>query len=622
MFKKSPFILTAVLCLCGFLYTSAAAQNEAFSFEDIDALLENNTLNDAANRYASTLVQFFPEKATRLGFSSTFARLDNRYTDQSADASAALQSTLEALKNIDVKRLSPAKQADYNLLKNAVEADLLRLERNPVANDPLYYAQAIDSVYDIMLKTSLPKAYRQKAVLARLKALPVIAAQAKSNLNLAPTYLSQQAMEKAYYAYLAFDEIVEFVLQDVPDTDTQEQITNQLTAPKKAIKDMFELFKDLSQEKNSQDFRLTSPLYARILKTYYQTEEKPSVLKKELERNFEEAQKELADALAPFVVEAQLDEEVTIVDDLNALPTTEEAAPEPKAKKKEKKKKAAFVPPSAAEFYAVASRLEEPMQAENWEAFAAEQAQESAKFLSAVLPLTKGNFSVLPLPRYYSYTQPHLFLPSFGTMEGAAINFYLREPSGNELTKQEMLKHDFNAPSFKMMMTREIMPGRYLQTAATDALSPLRRQYPAVSLQNGWADYAQLLAKESNWIVTDPELLFAAWENYKRAAAALVDAKLHTREFSYTDAVNFLMQTNGWNEQDTQAVLRVSAARPGEAVSRVTGMKTILEARKQYQKKQGKHYSPVTFHSLLLRTGNILPKDLSDEIERLQKEKK
>ena len=33
------------------------------AFEDIDALLENNTLNDAANRYASTLVQFFPEKA-------------------------------------------------------------------------------------------------------------------------------------------------------------------------------------------------------------------------------------------------------------------------------------------------------------------------------------------------------------------------------------------------------------------------------------------------------------------------------------------------------------------------------------------------------------------------------
>ena len=64
--------------------------------------------------------------------------------------------------------------------------------------------------------------------------------------------------------------------------------------------------------------------------------------------------------------------------------------------------------------------------------------------------------------------------------------------------------------------------------------------------------YAQHLASERGYIITDEELLYLAWADYVRAAAAaLVDFRLHMKQYTYADAYNFLTQENGFDK--TQA---------------------------------------------------------------------
>ena len=612
--KNTIRLLLLAWCLCGAGLSLPASAQTGFDFENIDTLLEDNMLDDTANRYASVMLSFFPERATRLGFASANSKLDDRSPRTAAQALSALRAVRENLEEVSPAQLSAAKRADRALLESALNADIWDLEQNRIENDPLYYAEAFDSVYDILLKQTSSAAKQRADLAARVNALPLTAAQAERNLVQPPTFLSQQAMEKAYYAYLAFDEVTEFLLAGAEDEISAAQVKRESQTAKRAIKRMFELFKRLSQEKDTQDFRLGEEKYARVLADRYQIDEKPAKLVKRLEKNFRTAQENLAAALEPFTLETA-EEEITVVDDLNAQPTVQ-ALPQDK---KKKAKKGKFVPPSAQEFYTAARRLATAPAQTDLIAGLTQDANGLAAFFEqdGTLPAKKVSFSVKPMPAYYAYTLAYLFVPPYGNQISPSTDFFLRLPAGNQLAKEEQLKRDFNAPTRKLLLSGELVPGRYYQTLAGANLSSPRRLYPSAATANGWSAYAQRLAKERGYIVTDEELLFLAWTEYRRAAAALADARLHSKKYSYTDAINFLVAENGFNQEEAESLLKGVSARPGEAVSFITGLEAVENVRAKYAKKLGKKFVPAQFHAMLLQAGNVPPAELEKEVARL-----
>ena len=611
--KNSFFALSAVL-LSGLLLPTGVHAQTAFDFADIDTLMEDNSLTDTANRYAAVMLSFFPERATRLGFASANSKLNNRSAANNALALNALRSVQEAVDGINASQLSASNRADLTLLQDALHADMWELEQNRIANDPLYYTQAFDAIYDVMLKKTSSSVQQRQDVNARINALPEVAQQDEKNLVQPPAYLSQQAMERAYYAYLSFDEITEFLLQDVEDDVSIAQIKKDCQNAKRAVKQMFDLFKRLSQEKDSQDFRLGEEKYARILQDRYQIDQKPAKVEKRLEKEFKAAQKSLSAALEPFVLETA-DEEVTVVDDLNNNPTVE-PLPEKKAKKTKKGK---FVPPSAQDFYKAAHRVAAGPASSDLLAGLSQDAKELANFFAqdGTLPPSAMRFSVKAMPGFYAYTQAYLFVPPFGNQLAPSTDLFLRLPAGNRLAKQEQLKKDFNAPTRKMLLCGELVPGRYYQTVAGKNLSSIRRLYPSASLANGWSAYALRLARERGYLVTDEELLFLAWNEYRRAAAALVDVRLQTKQYSYTDAINFLVSENGFSQEEAEQIVKEVSAQPAEAVSYCFGLDAIEKARAKYAKKFGKKFNLADFHAKLLQAGNVPPAQLEQELERL-----
>ena len=616
--KKNCFF-SLLGCACGLLAFSAANAQTGFDFGNIDFLLTDNALDDAANRYASVTLTSEPERAGRLGFTSANAKLNDRSPRAQAAQLAALRAVRNALDEISAKQLSPSKRADLTLLKESMDDDIFALQQHRAESDPLYYAEALDAVYDVVLKpVSSPR--RQRADLtARLNDLKNVADQAEKNLANPSAFLARLAMEKTYYAYISFDELVNILVQDAEDDIAAAQIKNQANEAKRSIKRMFDLFKEQSQQESAADFRLGKEAYAEILKNRYQTTEPLAKLEKRFAQDFLSAQKQLAKTLEPFAQDVSANEdEVTVIDGLNNQPIVEEQKKEP-AKKEKKAKKGKFVPPTAQDFYTVAKRITQAPEQTDLPALLTQEANQLAALLTdnGLLPAGQVAFTVKPLPQYYAYTQSDLFLPPFGN--NARSDFFIRLPFGNRRAQTEQLVRDYNTPTRKLLTAQELVPGRFYQTAKTAGLSAPRRFYPAQSMADGWNEYALKLASEAGYIVTDDELLFLAWHNYRRAAAALVDMRLQSRQYSYNDAMDFLVGENGFTQEDAEALIKESALNPGKAVGYAAGLDALERARAKYAKKLGKKFSLADFHTKVLKAGNVSPNELADELERLYK---
>ena len=609
------------LCTIALLGAATAQAQATFDFDSIDTLLADNMLEEAANRYASVVLSFQPEQATRLGFASANSKLNARTPEQSANVLAALRSVRSQVEQLDEKQLSAAKQADRELLLNALNLSIAQEEQNRLLKDPLYYTQAVDASYDLLLKPSSTPSKQRKDVAARLAGLPQTAEQAEKNLSAPAPFLAQLAMEKAYYAYLTADEWEQELLKGVAEEDAKLQAQRTTQNAKVAVRKMFDLFKRLSQEESSQDFRLGEGAYFTQLKQQYQLNQKPAQFTKTVEKNLQQAQDALTRALDPFLQPQEDDSrEITVVDGLNQ-PSTEKVKP---AKKTARKKSAKDLSPrNAQDFYAVAQAFvadetQQPLQTLQ------QDAAEAYAFLTerGVLPAEEITFSIRPLPAYYAYTLPYLLQPPFGNQSPARTDFFLRLPSGSQQAQEEQLNQYFNLPARKVLVSTELVPGRYYQALHTGNTSLIRRMYPAQSMLNAWPVYARRLAKEQGYLGLDEDFLFLAWSEYLQALQAWTDVQLHTRRYSYADAMEFLTQQHGLKPEQAEGMIKHTVRQPGQSASYLIGLQALEQAHQKYRRKMGKKFSEADFNAKLMKIGNVTPQRLDKELERLYKKDK
>lgn len=589
--------------------TPALTAQSEMELGDINAILEDNSLREATTRFASVLAYFFPEEASRLGVTAGNAKLNDRSAESEEQALQALHAVQENLKQVNPNRLSENKRVEYMLLANAINSHIWDLQQNRLAHNPLYYTQALDALYDLTLIPTTDPRKRRKDLLARMALLPAVTAQAQQNLTDVSPQLARLAMEKTYYAYLSFDDIAKNITTGSPLSNDEREIAkqdNDIRRAKAAVKQLFDLFKQLSsqQENAEQDFRLGKETYAGLLQARYQINTPLAELDKHLSRQFDQAQHRLFERLLPFQLSAE-EEEITVVEDLNEIPQTKPAE-KPAKKTKSKNNKPPYVPPTANQFYAVASQLVSPFSVETVrDDFAKQAATLTSRLLQQKLVPQSVTLKINPLPQYFAYQQEFVLLPAYNI-------FFLRLPFGNQLAKQQLLQRDFNEPATKLLISQEVVPGRLYQNTQTK--SKVRRILGSALLANGWTNYALRLTRQQGYFLTDEEELFFAWQEYTDALRSLLDERLQTRKMTYNEAVDFLTQTNGFSQEQAIALLGGLLRSPGQAVSTILGSEVWEKAAAPYQKKW-KDTGKVT--ALLLKAGNVAPQDLDGELKRL-----
>ena len=154
----------------------------------------------------------------------------------------------------------------------------------------------------------------------------------------------------------------------------------------------------------------------------------------------------------------------------------------------------------------------------------------------------------------------------------------------------------------------EAVPGHHLQIALMQEQKDMpnfRRYEGATAFIEGWALYAEKLAKEMGLYPDDfseyGRLTFALW----RAARLVVDTGLHFYKWSRDESIQFCRETTGLEDHEIEVEIDRYIAIPGQALSYKIGELKILELREKAVNVRGSKFNIKDFHDRLLENGAL-----------------
>ncbi len=206
-----------------------------------------------------------------------------------------------------------------------------------------------------------------------------------------------------------------------------------------------------------------------------------------------------------------------------------------------------------------------------------------------------------PYPEYRwasaaaSYTAPPL--------DGSRPGVYQMPLRKNRLTKFGL----------RTLVYHETVPGHHFQLALSvenKALPKFRqtRAFGGISaFSEGWALYAERLAKEENWYAGDPQGLLGQLDaELFRARRLVVDTGLHAKRWTRQQAIDYGISPS---EVDRYVV------NPGQATSYKIGQLEIIRLRDKARSALGEGFKPREFHNLVLLTGSVPLTLLEQEVD-------
>jgi len=171
----------------------------------------------------------------------------------------------------------------------------------------------------------------------------------------------------------------------------------------------------------------------------------------------------------------------------------------------------------------------------------------------------------------------------------------------------------------KTLTYHEANPGHHWQVAlnlAQDKLPMVRRIAPYNAYVEGWALYAELVAKEMGMYDGDP---FGDLGRLKaelfRAVRLVVDTGLHHKKWSREEAIKYMAESTGTVDSDVVAEIERYMVWPGQALGYKMGMIKIVELRQKAREALGENFDIKAFHDLVLLGGAVPMAVLGEKVK-------
>ena len=112
----------------------------------------------------------------------------------------------------------------------------------------------------------------------------------------------------------------------------------------------------------------------------------------------------------------------------------------------------------------------------------------------------------------------------------------------------------------------------------------------------GWALYAEWLAKEAGWYANDPfgDLGRLQAELF-RAVRLVVDTGIHEKRWTREQAIAYMRDKTGMGEKEVTAEIERYIVAPGQACAYKVGMLKIQELRARAQEQLGPDSTSASF---------------------------
>ncbi len=210
------------------------------------------------------------------------------------------------------------------------------------------------------------------------------------------------------------------------------------------------------------------------------------------------------------------------------------------------------------------------------------------------------------VPAFKEATAPGAYYDG-ASMDGTRPGvFYANLRNMNEVAKWSM----------PTLAYHEGVPGHHWQISIARELKGLpqfRKVIPFTAYMEGWALYAEWLAKEAGWYANDPfgDLGRLQAELF-RAVRLVVDTGIHEKRWTREQAIAYMREKTGMGEGEVTSEIERYIVAPGQACAYKVGMLKIQELRARAQEQLGGKFDQREFHDVLLRNG-ALPLEILEE---------
>jgi uncharacterized protein (DUF885 family) len=196
-----------------------------------------------------------------------------------------------------------------------------------------------------------------------------------------------------------------------------------------------------------------------------------------------------------------------------------------------------------------------------------------------------------------------------GAMDGSRPGiFYANFRDMNEVPKWSMPTLSYH----------EGVPGHHWQISIAQELKGVpqfRKVLPFTAYAEGWALYAEWLAKQAGWYKDDQfGDLGRLRDELFRAVRLVVDTGIHAKHWTREQAIAFMRDKTGMGEKEVKSEIERYIVNPGQACAYKVGMLKIQELRSRAQQQLGDKFDEREFHDNVLKNGSLPLEILEEQI--------
>ena len=534
------------------------------------------------------------EGADEEGEGGNTISLDERLDDYSA---AGVQKRVSFYKDFRKQlhervvhdELSGDAWADYAVVNNHIERRLVELERiRSHEHNPNLYVQLLGTaLYTPLVHEYAPKAERYRHLIARLDKVPAFVEQAKQNLLSSPAIWTEVAQQ-------GNAGLISWIENVIPASLPAELKADHDRASRAALSALAGFGDYLANDlagRNNHDWRLGAELYEAKFKAMLATDQSPDEVLAQAEQEFqvviaetikvaEDLDKEIYGSARPPSDKRRLMNGVLeVVQEDNKLRRTTD----------------------------LMSEIKKDL----------DELRTSIKEANILPDLPRDNLRVVETPEFMRGLYPVAGFLGAPALEPRLGAFYWVTPIPEDWSRKRLQSwlREYNRHALKLLSLHEAMPGHYAQVELTNEIEkPYRRVLRAVfgnsAYVEGWATYVTE-AMMTAGLEQNNNAFKMVWQKIalRVLANAIVDIRMHTKNMSDEEALNFL-RTEAYQEaEEADAKLRRAKLTSAQLPAHYVGWKGWSKVRDHYQ-TETQDFILSSFHDKALRAGPLPVKEL------------
>ena len=533
---------------------------------------------------------------------------DHRFANKLEDLSPAgrekivshTRKTLDSLnKEFDPKQLSPDGRVDLATWKTGLERSLW-IEENlaPLDTDPRSYNEyTTDSTYLLVTQTTLPKAAVTKACLARIREVPRLLEQARTNLG---------AKKSSRPPVRVF---VETAIRQVPGSIAwyksglaealgQGEGAEEVRREAAALVPLFEGYRQFLEKevlpRSSDQWKLGPRLFAQKLEYELEADISAPEVLAEAEREFARVESEMA-ALSRTLWP-------TFFPGKAQLPDT------PEGRRETTRRVIAEVSRDRGTVDTLVKDAKNG--AEKLKAFIRKR---------GLLKLPEPDrCDILEMPEFQRGNSV-AYLNNAPPLDFEARSVYAISPPPKDwdARRVESFLDEYNHRMMQILTLHEAYPGHYVQLEyANRNPSLVRRIFASGVYIEGWAVHMEQVMLDEGYGDGDLGLRLLQLKWYLRAVAnAILDNNMHSGDWNETQALRFMVDKAFQSEGEALGKVVRSKQSPCQLSTYFVGRTAMHRLRQKVQTAQGDKFALLPYHQAVLEVGAVPVRFLPQLVE-------